>query len=169
MPLLFERGAAHLKVKRTAQQIAAVTVRRGLLIDGYYPTAGNRARAVRTRAARSDEESCAAVGGTEDDEDGAGSCPTARRGPPAEGRNTGAQPEVESRVMHNEFTAIIEPDGEWFIAYSPEIPGANGQGRTADQARANLGEAISLILEDRREDALRGVPPEAIRGTVVVE
>ena len=60
--------------------------------------------------------------------------------------------------MHNEFTAIIERDGEWFIAYSPEIPGANGQGRTSDEARANLGEAISLILEDRREDALRGVP-----------
>jgi predicted RNase H-like HicB family nuclease len=71
--------------------------------------------------------------------------------------------------MHNEFTAIIERDGEWFIAYSPEIPGANGQGRTSDEARASLGEAIALILEDRREDALRGVPESAIRETVVVE
>jgi predicted RNase H-like HicB family nuclease len=32
--------------------------------------------------------------------------------------------------MHNEFTAIIERDEEWFIAYCPEIPGANGHGRT---------------------------------------
>jgi len=32
--------------------------------------------------------------------------------------------------MHNEFTAIIEKDGDWFIGYCPEIPGANGQGRT---------------------------------------
>ena len=71
--------------------------------------------------------------------------------------------------MHNEFTAIIERDDDWFIAYSPEIPGANGQGRTPDEARANLGEAIALILEDRREDALRGVPESAIRETVVVE
>jgi predicted RNase H-like HicB family nuclease len=71
--------------------------------------------------------------------------------------------------MHNEFTAIIERDEEWFVAYCPEIPGANGQGRTADEARDNLGEAIALILEDRREDALRGVPDSAIRGTVVVE
>ena len=71
--------------------------------------------------------------------------------------------------MHNEFTAIIERDAEWFIAYSPEIPGANGQGRTSDEARANLGQAIALILEDRREDALRGVPESAIRETVVVE
>jgi len=76
---------------------------------------------------------------------------------------------VESHEMHNEFTAIIEPDDDWFIAYCPEIPGANGQGRTSDEARANLSEAIALILEDRREDALRGVPATALRETVVVE
>lgn len=71
--------------------------------------------------------------------------------------------------MHNEFTAIIERDEEWFIAYCPEIPGANGQGRTSDEARENLAEAIALILEDRREDALRGVPDSAVREIVVVE
>jgi predicted RNase H-like HicB family nuclease len=71
--------------------------------------------------------------------------------------------------MHNEFTAIIERDEEWFIAYCPEIPGANGQGRTAEDARANLAAAIALILEDRREDALRGVPDSAMREIVVVE
>jgi predicted RNase H-like HicB family nuclease len=57
--------------------------------------------------------------------------------------------------MHNEFTAIIEQDDDWFVAYCPEIPGANGQGRTRPEARASLGEAIALILEDRREDALQ--------------
>lgn len=71
--------------------------------------------------------------------------------------------------MHNEFTAIIERADDWFIAYSPEIPGANGQGRTSDEARENLAEAIALILEDRREDALRGIPDSAVRETVVVE
>ena len=71
--------------------------------------------------------------------------------------------------MHNEFTAIIEQDEDWYVAYSPEIPGANGQGHTADEARRNLAEAISLILEDRREDGLRGVPDNAIREMVVVE
>ncbi len=71
--------------------------------------------------------------------------------------------------MRNEFTAIIEQDENWFIAYSPEIPGANGQGRTKDEALESLREAILLILEDRREDGLRGVPPEATRETVVVE
>jgi len=59
--------------------------------------------------------------------------------------------------MRNEFTAIIEKDGDWYIAYCPEVPGANGQGRTIDESREDLAEAISLILEDRREDALRGI------------
>ena len=71
--------------------------------------------------------------------------------------------------MHNEFTAIIERDEDWYVAYCPEIPGANGQGRTLDEARISLGQAIMLILEDRREDGLRGIPPDAIRDTVVVE
>jgi predicted RNase H-like HicB family nuclease len=71
--------------------------------------------------------------------------------------------------VHNEFTAIIEKDGEWFIAYCPEIPGANGQGRTRDEARESLAEAIALILADRREDALRGVPADAEQDTVTVE
>lgn len=70
--------------------------------------------------------------------------------------------------MKGEFTAIIERDENWYIAFCPEVPGANGQGQTVEECRANLAEAIALILEDRREDALRGVPPEAIRETVVV-
>jgi predicted RNase H-like HicB family nuclease len=71
--------------------------------------------------------------------------------------------------MRNEFTAIIERDGEWFIAYSSEIPGASGQGRTKEEARTSLADAIALILEDRREDALRGVPPESLRETVTID
>lgn len=65
--------------------------------------------------------------------------------------------------MHNEFTAIIEKDDDWYIAYCPEIPGANGQGKTIEECKQNLSEAIALILADRRDDALRGVPPEARR------
>jgi predicted RNase H-like HicB family nuclease len=71
--------------------------------------------------------------------------------------------------MHNEFTAVIERDEGWYIAYCPEIPGANGQGRTVEECRQNLAEAIALILEDRREDGLRGVPPDALREVVVVQ
>jgi len=71
-------------------------------------------------------------------------------------------------LMANEFTAIIEQDGPWFIAYSPEIPGANGQGKSKEEALESLAEAIKLILEDRREDGLRGIPPNAIREKVTI-
>lgn len=71
--------------------------------------------------------------------------------------------------MHNEFTAIFERDGDWFFAYCPEIPGANGQGHTKDEARESLAKAIELILEDRREEGLRGVPADAERETVVLK
>ena len=70
--------------------------------------------------------------------------------------------------MHNEFTAVIERDDEWFIAYSPEVPGANGQGLSKEEAKENLADAIELILEDRREEGLRGVPADAIREAVSV-
>ncbi len=71
--------------------------------------------------------------------------------------------------MHNEFTAVFEHDAEWYIAYCPEIPGANGQGRTKEEARQSLADALALILEDRREEGLRGVPPDAERETVIVK
>ena len=71
--------------------------------------------------------------------------------------------------MRNEFTAIIERDGDWYIAYCPEVPGANGQGHTKAEAKRSLADAIALILEDRRVDGLRGVPADAERDTVVVK
>jgi predicted RNase H-like HicB family nuclease len=52
--------------------------------------------------------------------------------------------------MRNEFTAIVERDGEWFIAFCPEVPGANGQGRTKEECLKNLADAVELVLEDRR-------------------
>jgi predicted RNase H-like HicB family nuclease len=71
--------------------------------------------------------------------------------------------------MRHEFTAIYERDAEWVIAYCPEVPGANGQGHTKDEARASLTEAIVLILEDRREEGLRGVPEAAEREVITVD
>ncbi len=70
--------------------------------------------------------------------------------------------------MQNEFTAVFERDGEWFIGYCPEIAGANGQGHSLDECRDSLREAIQLILEDRRDDILRGVPSDAIKETIAI-
>ena len=66
--------------------------------------------------------------------------------------------------MKAELTAIIEPAPEGgFWAMCPEIPGANGQGETVQEAKDSLRAAVELILEDRREDMLRGLPSTAIR------
>jgi predicted RNase H-like HicB family nuclease len=71
--------------------------------------------------------------------------------------------------MRNEFTAVYEHDGAWVVAYCPEVPGANGQGQTKDEARASLADAITLILEDRRDEGLRGVPADAEREVIIVD
>lgn len=63
---------------------------------------------------------------------------------------------------------MIEREDGWFIAYAPEVPGANGQGKTKDEALKSLGDAIELILLDRREDGMRGVPDSALRETVII-
>jgi predicted RNase H-like HicB family nuclease len=72
-------------------------------------------------------------------------------------------------VMKAEFTAIIEaaPEGGYW-AICPEVPGANGQGETIEETKDNLRQAIELILEDRRDDVLRGLPDDAIQDTVMV-
>lgn len=56
--------------------------------------------------------------------------------------------------MRSEFTAIIEQDEGWYVAYSPEVPGANGQGRTQAEALQSLSNAIKLILEDLTAEVL---------------
>jgi len=71
--------------------------------------------------------------------------------------------------MKGEVTAIIEaaPEGGYW-AVSPEFPGANGQGETLEEARESLRGATQLLIEDRLEDALRGLPPDAIREPLTI-
>ena len=72
--------------------------------------------------------------------------------------------------VKGEFTAIIEaaPEGGYW-AICPEVPGANGQGESIEEAKNNLRDAIKLIFEDRRADILRGLPDDAIQEKVLVE
>ncbi|MDJ0601043.1 MAG: type II toxin-antitoxin system HicB family antitoxin [Crocosphaera sp.] len=65
--------------------------------------------------------------------------------------------------MKGELTAIIETaeEGGYWAIY-PEIPGANGQGETIEEAKESLKNAIQLILEDRLADIYRGLPKNAI-------
>jgi predicted RNase H-like HicB family nuclease len=52
--------------------------------------------------------------------------------------------------MHVEFTAVFRPVPEGFVAFVEELPGANTQGATLAEARANLEEAVRLVLEANR-------------------
>ena len=70
--------------------------------------------------------------------------------------------------MGNTFTAIFERDGDWYVVYYPEVPGANGQGRSKQETRTSLADAIELIFRDRREGSFRSLPDDAERDTVAV-
>jgi len=48
------------------------------------------------------------------------------------------------------LTAIFEQVDEWWLGYVEELPGANTQGKTLDEARENLREAVQLIIEANR-------------------
>lgn len=71
--------------------------------------------------------------------------------------------------MKGELTAVIEaaPDGG-FWATCLEMSGANGQGETVQEAKADLLEAVRLILQDREEDVLRGLPSDAICESMLI-
>ena len=52
--------------------------------------------------------------------------------------------------MKGEFTAVFEKRGRWYVAYVEEVPEVNTQGKTLKEARENLKEALSLVLETNR-------------------
>lgn len=60
------------------------------------------------------------------------------------------------------FTARVYRDNEWYVAFCPEMPEANGQGQTEDEAVASLHDAIDLLIEDRRADAAKTLPSGGI-------
>ena len=78
--------------------------------------------------------------------------------------------------MRNEFTAIFELDDSGdeprYFAICPEIIGARGEGKTIDEAREKLREAIKSVLAERREKTMRDIlfdlPPDATREVIAV-
>jgi len=52
--------------------------------------------------------------------------------------------------MKVQFTAVFRPVPGGYVAFVEELPGANTQGATLDEARANLEEAVTLVLDANR-------------------
>lgn len=73
------------------------------------------------------------------------------------------------RTPRGAFTAIIEPADDLLLARCPEVPGANGQGRTRKEVLENLADAIDLMLLDRRAEELSQVSADAEVATVIVK
>ncbi len=71
--------------------------------------------------------------------------------------------------MHITLTAVFQKVAEGYIAFVEELPGANTQGKTLEEARENLKEAVSLVLEANRqlaEESLAGL--EVVREPLLV-
>ena len=71
--------------------------------------------------------------------------------------------------MTGTFTAVFEQDGTWWIGHVEELPGANTQGATLEEARENLKEAVQLVIEANRDLARRDAEGKTvIREEIVV-
>jgi len=70
--------------------------------------------------------------------------------------------------MRHQFTSVIEKRGKWFVAYIEEIPGVNTQGKTLAEARRNLKEALTMVIEANRELAARDRSQDALREPITV-
>ena len=76
---------------------------------------------------------------------------------------------VRHKVTRRAFTAVFEKRGRWHAAYVEEIPGVNAQGRTLKEARENVKEALSLILDTNRRLAGKRPGRQVRREPVWVE
>ena len=72
--------------------------------------------------------------------------------------------------MRHEYAVVYEQgeDG-WIVARVPELPGAVSQGRTMEEARFMIKDAVKLLLEIYLEDATKDAQPDAIWETLVVD
>ncbi len=52
--------------------------------------------------------------------------------------------------MKRQFTAVYKKQGKWHLGWIEEVPGVNTQGKTLKEAKENLKEALSLVLETNR-------------------
>jgi predicted RNase H-like HicB family nuclease len=61
-----------------------------------------------------------------------------------------------------DFTAVYMQVPEGYVAFVEELPGANTQGATLDEARANLREAVEMVLEANRELAEKSIAGQSV-------
>lgn len=70
--------------------------------------------------------------------------------------------------MKNRYTAVIQRDGKWLVAFCPEVPEAKGQGKTREECLESLAAAIELVLDYKREQALDKAAKGAEQTSILV-
>lgn len=60
------------------------------------------------------------------------------------------------------FTAVYEQRGKWFVGYVREVPNAHSQGKSLKEVKANLRDALDLVLKVRRQLGRSSKPPSRI-------
>jgi len=55
--------------------------------------------------------------------------------------------------MRNQYTAVVQRDGQWWVGWIEEIPGVNSQGESREDLMENLQSALEEILDMNRQDA----------------
>ncbi len=70
--------------------------------------------------------------------------------------------------MRNRYTAVVQRDGKWFIAFCPEVPEANGQGKTREECLESLAAAIELVLNYKREQGMEKAAKGAEQTSILV-
>jgi predicted RNase H-like HicB family nuclease len=61
-------------------------------------------------------------------------------------------------LSETKYTAVFQQDGDWWVGWVEELPGANTQGRTLEETRENLKEAVQMTVEANREIAIMEIP-----------
>ncbi len=70
--------------------------------------------------------------------------------------------------MQQHFTAVYQKSGRWYVGYVEEVPGVNTQGRTLKEAKANLLDALQLVLDSNRLLVSRQAQSSVRREPIVI-
>ena len=68
-----------------------------------------------------------------------------------------------------ELNAVFQQTEDWWIAYIEELPGVNTQGKTLEEARTNLDEALHEMLEINRAESHSKIDPKAVRERIFLK
>ena len=71
--------------------------------------------------------------------------------------------------MQYKFTAIFEKGEKYYIGYCLEVPEANGQGKTVEECRQSLIQAIKLVLKDRKNEITSSLPKNVIKEEITIK